>query len=563
MWLFSRVFGLVVMFSIGHVAQAGDWVISVQTANSWMAGFVGDVTACFHFAPSDNSYNDVEDQNLNTSNSLVGSKNLTFEPVTRDFVQEDCQPLPVRHFERGKLYKFGIKYAEDLPLDKVRLISKTTDKHKCKKSGGDTWHIEDITFHSLKTGQLFRRGSTSDKTLKMIFLESGCRNRTTEITLDSFDVSVEPRPCNYDFVYDHGESFEDGCSASCQCHDGGIACVSRCPPYIAPECRDVYEPGQCCTTALCEKDLQIRCPVYEDHDCDVANRTVDPTEYPWSAFIKICNQTDCTRFCSGTLLSEKWVLTAAECVIGPNDKQLAHSQLRVIVGEYTLILAEDQEVELEVVDIQLAFNTDNHLALVKLKEAVVFDRAVQPATLPLHEEMCLELVKPGCALALSGWINVGSPKAEQYDLYKLSTKIENSKQCQPSIASVNGSHHRRRKPQPPTKPGDNGICLNLANDQPFLEVECGACGDGDSTSNDACAMDKNAYLCTGERGRPLISKVLLPRSSDNLEVNYLVGLISYSTPRNETLANVCLKAAYQFAVNICNDLNWIKTIIFS
>jgi secreted trypsin-like serine protease len=68
---------------------------------------------------------------------------------------------------------------------------------------------------------------------------------------------------------------------------------------------------------------------YSFADCGVANdvnRTVDgkivggvetaPNEFPWQALLQVeMENGDTSRFCGGSLISERWILTSAGCAI--------------------------------------------------------------------------------------------------------------------------------------------------------------------------------------------------------------------------------------------------------
>lgn len=548
----------------GHYAKGGRWIIDIQTADTWMAGYVGDITVCLNFETPK-----VAENATATADHL---RNNVSNVATKYVVKEDCQVLPKKHFQRGKSYVFAVDYAEDASLEKVRILTKPSKNDQsnqiCKQKSGDAWHIEAITFQSMATGEFFQLPKSASPLFGGNLIVGGkCGSHGGELTLSSFNRTIQPRPCPWSdgVIYKNGEKFEDGCSGICVCRDSGVRCVSRCPPYMALGCRQVYIPDQCCPTFICEETgSPIACSPYEASDCETSNRTVDPGESPWIAFVKLCERNNsCDRFCSGALLNDRWILTAAECFSWDGKSSLSPSQVRVIVGEQTLILAEDSDVEIDVVNITVSPGNGARLALIKLKEPVSFDRAAQPVVLPLNRDQCSELVQPSCALSVTGWINIGATEAQQYELYKLTAQIEHQSTCGPSVTPVQSSR-RRKPPPPPSRHKDNNICVDFGTADPALHSECGSCPDMESNSPDTCSSDNNVYLCSGERGRPLVSKVQVSGGGDQfLEVNYLVGIISYQLSANESAAGLCKKPAYRLALNICDDLNWITTVINS
>lgn len=545
-------FCLCVCLPHGHYAKRNNWVISIQTANVWMAGYVGDIVICIDFKTSDTSGNEttIADDRNYTGNSVV----------------EECQGVPIKHFERGKSYLFSLHYAANTLLHRVKILAKSWDNAICKQSSTDAWHIEDITFHSMTTGEFFDKPKASKLSpAGHWIIKAKCGRPSKELVLDSFRKSVQPRPCvmSEELIYKNGERFIDGCSGSCKCDDSSVGCVSLCPPSIALNCRTVHVPGECCETHICEHTgSPLSCSLYEASDCETSNRTVDPGETPWVAFIKLCSRDNntCDRFCSGAVLNSHWILTAADCFAAAADgnRSVTADQVKVIVGEHNLDLAEDSDVEIRVKSIVFSSN----LALIEVDEGLSFDLATQPVTLPPNREQCLQFVQPNCALSVTGWVHTGAAKTEQYELYKLATKIEPPSACD---SSVPGRGARRQKPLPPRNPHkDSGICVDFGMEEIEVPTECSPCQGRDPKSLvDTCSDDKNVYLCSGEKGRALVSKVQVPSpgSSGTTEVNYLVGIVSYHLSATETAIGLCKKPAYRLAVNICHELSWIEFTI--
>ncbi|KAM8952753.1 kielin/chordin-like protein [Pelodytes ibericus] len=60
----------------------------------------------------------------------------------------------------------------------------------------------------------------------------------------------------------HGQNFQDGCTGRCLCDNGGIKCVSLCPPYQPapiPGCKEMEQvsvPGECCKQWKCKEYYQ-------------------------------------------------------------------------------------------------------------------------------------------------------------------------------------------------------------------------------------------------------------------------------------------------------------------
>ncbi|XP_069483858.1 acrosin-like [Ambystoma mexicanum] len=119
-----------------------------------------------------------------------------------------------------------------------------------------------------------------------------------------------------------------------------------------------------------------------------------PGAWPWIVSIQSPLLDDYYHVCAGTVLNNLWVLTAATCfkdeentmylwrfVIGTN--QLSHLDQNVQVREpLTVVIHEGYN----------KMNGTDDIALVKLNQAVVYSRFVQPACLPITSANIYALV---------------------------------------------------------------------------------------------------------------------------------------------------------------------------
>ena len=115
----------------------------------------------------------------------------------------------------------------------------------------------------------------------------------------------------------------------------------------------------------------------------VGGEFVQPGEWPWYAAIRACLNCTDIPFCGGTLINNKWVVTAAHCLAG-----LAASEIYVLLGETNVIHKSRHEVIRKVQkmylhpDYAIAARYDYDIALLELQGNVNFTHYIQPACLP-------------------------------------------------------------------------------------------------------------------------------------------------------------------------------------
>ncbi|XP_059202023.1 coagulation factor IXa [Centropristis striata] len=150
--------------------------------------------------------------------------------------------------------------------------------------------------------------------------------------------------------------------------------------------------------------------IYDDESIDeprrpfkriVGGRVVNPGEIPWQA--ALIGRRSGRLFCGGTILSERWVITAAHCLVE------VQGSFFVRVGEHNVYIHEGTEQDYEVLEQHLhpRYNSSislyNHdIALLCLQTPINFSRTVRPICIgPMA--FTEALVKRSSPATVSGW----------------------------------------------------------------------------------------------------------------------------------------------------------------
>ncbi|XP_030252093.1 coagulation factor IXa isoform X2 [Sparus aurata] len=133
----------------------------------------------------------------------------------------------------------------------------------------------------------------------------------------------------------------------------------------------------------------------------VGGEVVIPGEIPWQA--ALVARPSGQLFCGGSVLSERWVVTAAHCLVE------GQGNFFIRVGEHSVFIHEDTEQDLEVMEqhIHPRYNASvslyNHdIALIYLKSPITFSPTVRPICIG-PKAFTEALVKEASPATVSGW----------------------------------------------------------------------------------------------------------------------------------------------------------------
>jgi len=183
-----------------------------------------------------------------------------------------------------------------------------------------------------------------------------------------------------DFCY--LSSIKKNCPATCKT----CTTTPTKKPTLAPPVTNA--PGACGKG----KDLSI--------SSIIGGSNAQKGDWPWQILLKNRNKPSC----GGTLINNRWVVTAAHCISSFSSKPYS-----VVVGEHDWKKVEGTEVEHKVEKVVVHPGWDraainNDIALLKLKKPVTFTKFVQPACMPSGDA---KLGSHNCFI--TGWGKIKHP----------------------------------------------------------------------------------------------------------------------------------------------------------
>ncbi|XP_039746862.1 limulus clotting factor C-like [Pararge aegeria] len=253
-----------------------------------------------------------------------------------------------------------------------------------------------------------------------------------------------------------------------------------------------------------------------------------PGDWPWHAAIHRRNKSTFKYICGGSLVSKRFVLTAAHCTSIQGTPVLPDS-LGVVLGKYHLFRSDIAIQEKEVLDVYVhnEFRTSslsNDIALLKLKTEAVFNNYVQPAC--LWNDSVYDRLKFNTYGTVVGW------GFDQTDSLTSTLHAVNM----PQISELDCIY---------SKPEFYG---NLLKDKKRF-----------------CAGYTNGTTaCNGDSGGAFV--YFVPDIADykgSLVPGawYIKGIVSTTLSRQDV--SICDPNAYAIFIDVAKYLQWIKTIMDS
>jgi secreted trypsin-like serine protease len=145
-------------------------------------------------------------------------------------------------------------------------------------------------------------------------------------------------------------------------------------------------------------------------------------EFPWA--VALVNKGTTQAFCTGSLISNRWVVTAAHCVSG-----LSPSSIEVMAGHVNLTYASRLSVRQVVIHPEYQGVYSSDIALIKLSNAYNLNPAVKLATATMGN--------PGETATMLGWGSTYYKSGSSVTtLRKTQVPVVSNSECSQSISSI-------------------------------------------------------------------------------------------------------------------------------
>jgi uncharacterized repeat protein (TIGR01451 family) len=165
----------------------------------------------------------------------------------------------------------------------------------------------------------------------------------------------------------------------------------------------------------------------------VGGQNADVGEWPWQIGI---TDNFWNGFCGGSIISERWILTAAHCVVSSGTVS-ATSTVRVIAGIHTISAGGGQIVLVDSIVVPSAYSgttRDTDYALLHLASSITFNSNV--AKIALATSGDASLFAPGAIATVTGWGTLSSGGSAPDILQEVEVPILSNTDCATKLIGI-------------------------------------------------------------------------------------------------------------------------------
>jgi secreted trypsin-like serine protease len=163
----------------------------------------------------------------------------------------------------------------------------------------------------------------------------------------------------------------------------------------------------------------------------VGGQNARPYEFPWQVSVR--KKATNGHFCGGSVINDRWILTAAHCIIG----KLAQT-LTVVVGEHQRSVVQSsvrQVLNVAAVHLHPSYNTvtqQNDIGLIQVDGSILFNDNIQPVCLAEAADLYV-----GRKCQTSGWGSTEFSVPSLTDILRYVTlNITSNTYCRTALAGI-------------------------------------------------------------------------------------------------------------------------------